>query len=101
MYITNLTDDRISLELRVQEMPKLGSYKFIGIKKSEKEELEKKMGLTKSTIITENTRRNAVEAIEKFYTDKGFKNMQVTLKRQKDPALVNSNDPDISCGQRP
>src|SRR4051812_38445787 len=92
IYITTLTDDHISLEISVKEMPKLASYKFIGVKKTEKEELEKKMGLSKSTIITENTRRNAVEAIKKFYTDKGFKNIQVTIEEKKDSSIVNSND---------
>lgn len=91
VYITNLTADRISLEIHVQEMPKLGSYKFTGVKKSEAEELEKKAGLSKSTVITENTRRNAVDVIRKFYTDKGFKNVQVRVEEQKDPALANSN----------
>jgi outer membrane protein insertion porin family len=92
IFITNLTEDRISLELAVQEMPKLGAYKFTGVRKSELEELEKKIGLVKSTIITENTRRNAVEAIRKFYTDKGFKNVAVRIEEQKDAALVNSNN---------
>jgi len=91
IYITRLTADHISLEIHVQEMPKLGSYKYAGIKKSDKEELDKKVGLTKSTIITENMRRNAVEAIKKFYTDKGFKNVQVEVEEQKDPVLLNSN----------
>lgn len=91
IYITELKEDRISLEVAVKEMPKLGSYKFTGIKKSETEELEKKIGLSKSTIITENTRRNAREVIRKFYAEKGFKNADVRIEEQKDPTLVNSN----------
>ena len=91
IYITDLKSESISLELHVQEMPKLGSYKFTGIKKSDIEELEKKIALSKSTIITENTRRNAREAIRKFYTEKGFKNVQVRIEEKKDPTLVNSN----------
>ena len=66
IYITAVQDDKIDLEISVAERPKLGNFKFVGVKKSEAEELEKKAGLVKSTIITENTRRNAVEAIQKF-----------------------------------
>ena len=91
IFITNLSTDRIWLEIAVQEMPKLGNYKFTGIKKSELEELEKKIALVRSTIITENTRRNAVEGIRKFYTDKGFKNVQVRVEEQRDTVLTNSN----------
>ncbi len=91
IYITAVQDDKIDLEISVAERPKLGNFKFVGVKKSEAEELEKKAGLVKSTIITENTRRNAVEAIQKFYAEKGFKNATVTIEEKADPALANSN----------
>ncbi len=64
IFITALRADDIDIEINVLERPKLGDFKFIGIKKSEAEELQGKIGLTKSTIITENTRRNAVEGID-------------------------------------
>ena len=91
IFITELKGDAITLEINVQERPKLGNFKFIGVKKSEAEELTTKAGLAKSTIITENTRRNAVEVIQKYYTDKGFKNVSVTIEEKPDPAFVNSN----------
>ncbi|HVG12922.1 MAG TPA: POTRA domain-containing protein, partial [Flavisolibacter sp.] len=91
IFITELKGDAITLEINVQERPKLGNFKFIGVKKSEAEELTTKAGLAKSTIITENTRRNAVEVIQKYYTDKGFKNVAVTIEEKPDPAFVNSN----------
>lgn len=91
IFITNVKDDKIDVEIGVKEMPKLGSYKFVGIKKSEAEELQGKTGLTRSTIITENSRRNAVEAIQKYYTDKGFKNVQVRIEEAKDTSMVNAN----------
>ncbi len=91
IFITDLKGDAITLEINVQERPKLGNFKFIGVKKSEAEELQTKIGLAKSTIITENTRRNAVEAIQKFYTDKGYKNVSIQIEEKPDPAFVNSN----------
>jgi outer membrane protein insertion porin family len=48
---------------------------LIGPKKSELEDLQGKIQLAKQTIITENTRRNAVEAIQKYYRDKGYMNV--------------------------
>ncbi|HVE60933.1 MAG TPA: POTRA domain-containing protein, partial [Chitinophagaceae bacterium] len=91
IFITALQNDNIDIEISVQERPKLGDFKFIGIKKTEAEELQGKIGLTKSTIITENTRRNALEAIEKYYTDKGFKNVQVRIEEKPDASLINAN----------
>jgi outer membrane protein insertion porin family len=91
VFITSMKDDRITLELNVQERPRLGSFKFEGIKKSEKEDLQGKLNLAKSTIITENTRRNSVEVIKKFFAEKGYKNVSVRLEEGPDPGYVNSN----------
>ncbi len=91
VFITELRGENIAVEINVQERPKLGDFKFVGIRKSEAEELQGKIGLAKSTIITENTRRNAREAIQKFYIDKGYKNVQVRIEEKPDAAFVNSN----------
>ncbi len=91
IFITGVHEDRIDLEINVQERPKLGNIKFTGIKKSEAEEIQGKAGLVRQTIITENTRRNAIEAIKKFYTEKGYMNVQVDIEEKPDPAFVNSN----------
>ncbi|MEJ7912720.1 MAG: POTRA domain-containing protein [Chitinophagaceae bacterium] len=91
IFITDLKADAVALEINVQERPKLGNFKFVGAKKSEADELQTKIGLAKSTIITENTRLNAREAIQKYYTDKGYKNVSVRIEEKPDPAFVNSN----------
>jgi outer membrane protein insertion porin family len=91
IFITAVRDDKIDLEINVQERPKLGNFKFIGIKKSEAEELQGKAGLVKQTIITENTKLNAVQVIKKFYAEKGFMNVQVRIEEKPDPAFTNSN----------
>jgi outer membrane protein insertion porin family len=91
IFFTDVKDDRIALELNVTERPRLGNFKFEGIKKTESEDLQAKLALSKSTIITENTRRNSVEVIKKFFAEKGYKNVTVRLEEGPDPAYVNSN----------
>ena len=91
IYITKIEDDRVSVEINVVERPRLGNFKFIGIKKADQEELQGKIGLTKQTIITENTRRKITEVITKFYEDKGYKSVTVRIEEKPDPAFVNSN----------
>lgn len=91
IFITALEGDMIDLELNVQERPKLGKFDFIGPKKSEKDELKTKVGLVSGTIITENSKRNAKEAIEKFYRDKGFMNISVRIEEKPDPTFVNAH----------
>lgn len=92
IYITAVQNDNIDLEVHVTELPKLGNFDFTGVKKSEKDDLKGKAGLVKGTIITENTRRNAIEAIQKFYRDKGFSEVTVNIETKNDPVLTNAKD---------
>ena len=91
IYVTRIRNDRVDLEISVVERPRLGNFKFIGIKKTEAEELQGKIGLTKQTIITENIRRNIREITEKYFRDKGYQNIVVTINETPDPSFVNSN----------
>ena len=91
IYVTAVKENEISIELNLQERPRLSSFKFIGISKSDKEELQGKIGLTKSTIITENTRITSDEIITKFYADKGFTNVKVDIVEKPDPKQENFN----------
>jgi outer membrane protein insertion porin family len=91
IFITGVKDDAIDIEIAVEEMPKLGSVRFRGIKKSEQEELNNKINLAKQTIITENRKRTAVDIIKRFYIDKGFMNVRVDVAETPDPTFANSN----------
>ena len=90
IYITRVEGDNIYLEIEVAERPRLGSFNFKGITKSESEELNAKVGLVKGRIITENMRRSAREAINKYYNEKGFRNSTSTLIESKDPKIENA-----------
>ncbi|HVF97817.1 MAG TPA: POTRA domain-containing protein, partial [Flavisolibacter sp.] len=90
VFITRIDGTNIDLEIQVQERPRLGSFKFIGVSKSQAEELQSKAALVKSTIITENTKRNATEAIKKFFAEKGYLNTKVRIDETADRSLANS-----------
>lgn len=90
IYLTKIEDKNIWVEIEVLERPSLSNFFFKGIKKSEAEELQTKTGLIKGRVITENMRRTAVENIEKYYFEKGFKGALVNISSENDPALVNS-----------
>lgn len=91
IYVTKIDGDKVWLEINVQERPKLGNYKFVGIKKSEEEDILGKITLTKQTIITENTRRELTEKITKHFAEKGFRNVQVRIETKTDTAFINSD----------
>ena len=90
VFITRLEGDFIDLEIQVQERPRLANFRFLGVTKSQAEELASKAGLSKSVIITENLKRNAIEAIEKFFAEKGYLNTKVRIDETADRTLANS-----------
>lgn len=91
IFVTKVVDDNIEIEISVTERPRLGNYYFKGIKKTEQEELEQKVALIRQTIITENTRRNAREAIQKYYEEKGYSNVSVEIVERPDTSFANSS----------
>ena len=90
IYITELKGDNITLEINVQERPRLSEYKFEGIRKSEVDDLDPKTGLVKGRVITENLKRTSADAIKKYYSDKGYRNIAVSVRQQNDTAFQNS-----------
>jgi outer membrane protein insertion porin family len=91
IYVTRVDGDRVWLELNVVERPRLGNFKFMGVKKTEEEDLLAKINLAKQTIITENTRREIVEKVTKYYTEKAYRNVKVWINEVPDTSFVNSN----------
>jgi outer membrane protein insertion porin family len=90
IYVTRLEGLNIYLEIQVTERPRLGSFNFKGISKTQAEELTPKVGLIKGRIVTENNRRSALEAIQKYFSDKGYRGVTATIEETKDPKIENS-----------
>lgn len=90
IYITKLYEDnKIDIEVVVTERPRLCGFEFEGVRKGEKEDLTGKTGLVKGRVITENMKRTAVDAIQKFYFDKSYRNISVKIETRTDPATQN------------
>src|SRR5690606_25240586 len=90
IYFTKLEAGNVFLEIHVTERPRLAKHSFKGVRKSDADELEKKTGLVSGRVVTENVKRRAVEAIEKFYTEKGFQSAVVHVEEQPAPNMANS-----------
>ena len=95
VYVTKIEDNKVWVELNVQERAKLGDFKFYGINKSEEEDIMAKVNLAKQTIVTENTIRETKERISKFFSDKGYLNISVDIQQKPDTTFSNSVAMDI------
>ncbi len=90
IYITKLVDKEIEIEIAVTERPRLSSFFFKGVRKGESEDLTGKTGLVRNRVITENMKISAVEAIKKFYGEKGYQNATVRIDERTDTTFENT-----------
>ncbi len=88
--LTNLVGTNLYVELAVTERPRLSDIKFVGIKKGEKDDLETKTALLRDRVVTENMKVSAIDAIRKFYADKSYGNVTVTMKEQPAVGVPNA-----------
>ena len=87
---TKLIDRNLYVHFEIIERPRLAEFKFVGVKKSEKDDLETKVALVKERVVTEEMRLSAIEAIRKFYFDKGYRNVDIKLKEELVATLNNA-----------
>ena len=90
VYITRINGNDIYIEINVTEKPRLSNFIFKGSSKSESDDLQPKTGLIKGRVVTENMKRSAVEAIQKYYAEKGYQSAKVRISEIKDGNTVNS-----------
>jgi outer membrane protein insertion porin family len=90
IYVTGLEGTQIDVEINVVERPRLSKFNLIGIRKSDNDELSGKTGLLPNRVVTENMKITAVEGIKKYYAEKGFEDVKVTIKEKKDLTRKNN-----------
>jgi outer membrane protein insertion porin family len=79
-----IKEDKVWIEIMLKQRPRISEIKYHGVKKSEKEELESKLGLRKGHTITPNVADRAVTLIKKHFDAKGFKNVEVEIEQHDD-----------------
>ena len=80
-----IIEERINHEashliIRVQETPRIGSYKIVGVKKSHKSELEEQIPLLVRTPLRRADIDRATGIIKEFYAEKGYPTTSVRVE---------------------
>ncbi len=81
----SIVGDQIYLHIYLTERPKVSQINYSGVKKSEREDLEAKLGLLKGNQITPNMIDRAKLLASKYFDEKGFKNAEINVMQRTDP----------------
>ena len=85
----SLIGDKIYLHIYLASRPRVSTINYTGLKKSEREDMEAKLGLLKGSQITPNMIDRAKILAKKYFDDKGFKNAEITINQREDVAGKN------------
>lgn len=91
--------DKAWLEIELRQQPRISKINYLGMKKSEKDDIEARLGLMKGNQITPNIADRAKQIIEKYYAAKGFKNAEVKVAQKEDLSNENEMIVDISVNK--
>ncbi len=86
---TKMVEDKVWLNIRLKQSPRISEVVYLGMKKGEREELADKTGLIVGSQITPNVLAHAKFVLKKFFDDKGFKNAEIQIMQRDDLSKEN------------
>ncbi|MBI5219009.1 MAG: outer membrane protein assembly factor BamA [Bacteroidia bacterium] len=89
IYATKIIDNRIFLDIYLQERPRLSKFSFSGIRKGEADDIREKIKLVKGAQVTDNLKMKSIHTIKSYFIEKGYLNVDVNLKQEDDTAMMN------------
>ena len=81
----SIVGNKIYLRITLAMRPRVSTINYIGIKKSERDDMEAKLGIIKGSQITPNMIDRAKILAQRYFDEKGFKNAEINIVQRDDP----------------
>ncbi|GAB3315673.1 outer membrane protein assembly factor BamA [Hymenobacter humi] len=88
--IARTEGNKIFLDYNLKERPRLSKFTFTGIRKSQTEDLTKKITLIRGKVVTDALVNNTRTQVRKFFVNKGYLDAKVNIIQVPDSSLSNS-----------
>lgn len=95
----SIVGNEIYLRVMLTTQPRISSINYKGVKKSEREDCEKIIGLQPGMQITTDMVNRAEHYIKRHFEDKGFKNCEVSIVQREDVTADNNVIVDININK--
>ncbi|GAB4316124.1 MAG: POTRA domain-containing protein [Bacteroidales bacterium] len=86
---TRFQGDLVFLNIHLTERPRMSTFTFKGIKKSEADNLRDEIKIASGDVVTENLLIRTKNRIKDYYTEKGFLDADVKIRQIEDTLRVN------------
>ena len=80
----SLVGSKIYLCIHLGLRPRVSTINYIGLKKSEREDMEAKLGIMKGSQITPNMIDRAKILAKRYFDEKGYKNAEINITQRDD-----------------
>ena len=80
----SIVDSQVYLCIHLALRPRISEIEYHGVKKSERNDLESKLGMTKGMSLTKNIIDRAKILARKYFDDKGYKNAEIEISQHDD-----------------
>ena len=80
----SIVGDKIYIGISLNQRPRVSQLNILGVKKSDREDLQMKIGIIKGNQITPDIVDRATKIIKNYYDEQGYKNAEVNVVQRPD-----------------
>ena len=89
VLVDSIVGDNAYLHINLSVRPRISTINYIGLKKSEREDMEQKLGIIKGGQVTPNIIDRAKILAKRYFDEKGYKNAEITINQRDDVSNKN------------
>ena len=96
----SIVGSKVYLCINLATRPRVSTINYYGLKKSEREDMEAKLGIMKGSQITPNMLDRAKILAKKYFDDKGYKNAEIEIVQRDDVTSKNEVILDVTIDKK-
>ena len=96
----SIVGSKVYLCINLATRPRVSTINYFGLKKSEREDMESKLGIMRGSQITPNMLDRAKILAKKYFDEKGYKNAEIEIVQRDDVTSKNEVILDITVDKK-
>ena len=96
----SIVGSKVYLCINLATRPRVSTINYFGLKKSEREDMEAKLGIMNGSQITPNMLDRAKILAKKYFDDKGYKNAEIEIVQRDDVTSKNEVILDVNVDKK-